>query len=85
MLTNVERHNITIGKLAANNKGVKLNLYYTPTVLTTNSLVFDKTLMAKWWESGYRYAKSKKEELMSEFRPDVLTDKEIKEGFLKNK
>jgi hypothetical protein len=41
--------------------------------------------MAKWWESGYRYAKSKKEELMSEFRPDVLTDKEIKEGFLKNK
>ena len=85
MLTNVERHNITIGKLAANNRGVKLNLYYTPTVLTTNSLVFDKTLMAKWWESGYRYAKSKKEELMSEFRPDVLTDKEIKEGFLKNK
>lgn len=85
MLTNVERHNITIGKLAANNKGVKLNLYYTPTILTTNSLVFDKTLMAKWWESGYRYAKSKKEELMSEFRPDVLTDKEIKEGFLKNK
>jgi len=85
MLTNVERHNITIGKLAANNKGVKLNLYYTPTVLTTNSLVFDKTLMAKWWESGYRYAKSKKEKLMSEFRPDVLTDKEIKEGFLKNK
>ena len=84
MLTNVERHNITIGKLAANNKGVKLNLYYTPTVLTTNSLVFDKALMAKWWESGYRYAKSKKEELMSEFRPDVLTDKEIKEGFLKN-
>ena len=45
MLTNVERHNITIGKLAANNKGVKLNLYYTPTVLTTNSLVFDKILM----------------------------------------
>jgi predicted patatin/cPLA2 family phospholipase len=85
MLTNVERHNITIGKLAANNKGVKLNLYYTPTILTTNSLVFDQILMAKWWESGYTYAKSKKEELMSEFRPDVLTDKEIEEGFVKNK
>ena len=80
MLTHVERHNITIGKLAANNKNVKLNLYYTPTVLTTNSLVFDEVLMRKWWKSGYKYAKSKREELMSEFRPDVLTDKEIEEG-----
>ena len=77
MLTHVERHNITIGKLAANNKDIKLNLYYTPTVLTTNSLVFDEKLMRKWWKSGYKYAKSKREELMSEFRPDVLTDQEI--------
>jgi predicted patatin/cPLA2 family phospholipase len=80
MLTHVERHNITIGKLAATNKNVKLNLYYTPTVLTTNSLVFEKKLMRKWWKSGFRYAKSKREELMSEFRPDVLTDQEIEEG-----
>ena len=77
MLTHVERHNITIGKLAANNKKVKLNLYYTPTVLTTNSLVFDNRLMRKWWKSGFKYAKSKREELMSEFRPDILTDKEV--------
>ena len=77
MLTHVEKHNITIGKLAANNKNVKLNLYYTPTVLTTNSLVFDEKLMRKWWKSGFNYAKSKQEEIMSEFRPDVLTDKEI--------
>ena len=80
MLTHVERHNITIGKLAATNKNVKLNIYYTPTVLTTNSLVFDQKLMRKWWKSGYKYAKSKREELMSEFRPDVLTDQEIDEG-----
>ncbi|TXD51769.1 MULTISPECIES: patatin family protein [unclassified Polaribacter] len=80
MLAHVERHNITIGKLAATNKNVKLNLYYTPTVLTTNSLVFDETLMRKWWKSGFKYAKSKREELMSEFRPDILTDKEIEEG-----
>jgi predicted patatin/cPLA2 family phospholipase len=72
MLTHVEKHNITIGKLAANNKDVKLNLYYTPTVLTTNSLVFDQKLMRKWWKSGFKYAKTKREELMSEFRPDVL-------------
>ncbi|RCS26929.1 patatin-like phospholipase family protein [Polaribacter sp. WD7] len=80
MLTHVERHNITIGKLAASNKDIKLNLYYTPTVLTTNSLVFDKHLMRKWWKSGYKYAKSKQEQLMSEFRPDVLTDQEIENG-----
>jgi predicted patatin/cPLA2 family phospholipase len=79
MLRHVESHNITIGKLAANNKDIKLNLYYTPTVLTTNSLVFDKVLMRKWWKSGYKYAKSKREELMSEFRPDALTDQEIEE------
>lgn len=77
MLAHVEKHNITIGKLAANSKNVKLNLYYTPTVLTTNSLVFDQKLMAKWWDSGYEYAHSKREELMSEFRPDVLLDQEF--------
>lgn len=80
MLTHVERHNITIGKLAAKNKDVQLNLYYTPTVLTTNSLVFDQKIMRKWWKSGFNYAKSKNEELMSEFRPDILTGKEIEEN-----
>ena len=80
MLAHVERHNITIGKLAARNKNVKLNLYYTPTILTTNSLVFDETLMRNWWKSGFKYAKSKREKLMSEFRPDVLTDQEVEEG-----
>lgn len=73
MLAHVEKHNITIGKLAANHKNVKLNIYYTPTVLTTNSLVFDQKLMRKWWKSGFKYAKSKREELMTEFRPDVLS------------
>lgn len=80
MLAHVEKHNITIGKLAANSKDVKLNLYYTPTVLTTNSLIFDQKLMSKWWESGYEYAKSKSEELMSEFRPDVLPNEEMQQN-----
>jgi hypothetical protein len=43
-------------------------------------LVFDEKLMHIWWKSGYTYAKSKREELMSEFRPDMLTDKEIDES-----
>jgi predicted patatin/cPLA2 family phospholipase len=80
MLTHVERHNITIGKLAATNKNIKLNLYYTPTILTTNSLVFDARLMKIWWKSGFKYAKTKDEQKMSEFRPDMLTDKEIEDS-----
>jgi hypothetical protein len=39
-------------------------------------LVFDKKLMKKWWKSGYDYAKTKDEEKMSEFRPDLLPNKE---------
>ena len=63
MLDHVERHNVSIGKLEAKQKGVKLNLYYTPTVLTTNSLVFNKKLMKKWWQYGYNYANTQFKDL----------------------
>ncbi len=59
MLDQIETQNVHIGKLEAKQRGVKLNLYYTPTVLTTNSLIFNKKLMAKWWHQGYEYAKQK--------------------------
>ena len=65
LLTQVEKHNITIGKLAAKNKNVKLNLYYTPTQLTDNALIFNKEKMKDWWHKGYEYAKNKSE-LMSD-------------------
>jgi len=65
LLTQVEKQNITIGKLAAKNKNVKLNLYYTPTQLTDNALIFDKDKMKIWWQQGYNYAKNKSE-LMSD-------------------
>ena len=65
LLTQVEKHDITIGKLAAKNKNVKLNLYYTPTTLTNNALIFNKIKMKKWWQQGYDYAKNKSE-LMSD-------------------
>ena len=71
MLEHVERHNITIGKLSAKQHDVQLNLYYTPSVLTTNSLIFDKKLMSKWWQSGFDHAKSKNEKMMNQFRPDL--------------
>jgi predicted patatin/cPLA2 family phospholipase len=63
MINRIEKQNIAIGKFTANHQDVILNLYYTPTVLTTNSLVFDKVKMNKWWNSGYLYAARKNEEL----------------------
>ena len=63
MLDRVEKQNIRIGKFVAGNKNAILNFYYTPTVLTTNSLIFDKVEMEKWWESGFQYAKMKNVEL----------------------
>ncbi|GAA4232521.1 hypothetical protein GCM10022291_07530 [Postechiella marina] len=59
LLDQVERSDITIGKLAAINRDVKLNLYYTPSKLTENSLIFNKKLMLSWWEQGYNYAERK--------------------------
>lgn len=59
LLDQVERSDIVIGQLAAKNKNVKLNLYYTPTSLTENSLIFSKRLMEKWWQQGYDYAEKK--------------------------
>ena len=63
MLDHVEKHNVTIGKLQAVHSNVQLNLYYTPTVLTTNSLIFNKKLMKKWWKYGYKHAKSQELEM----------------------
>ena len=65
LLNQVERNDITIGKLAAKNKNVNLNIYYTPTTLTENSLIFSKRLMVKWWKQGYEYAKNKHQDSLS--------------------
>ena len=58
-LGQVEIQNITIGKLMARNRNVKLNLYYTPIKLTDNALIFNEKEMQKWWEQGYEYAHHK--------------------------
>ncbi|WP_074409919.1 MULTISPECIES: patatin-like phospholipase family protein [Aquimarina] len=59
MLDQVEGHDTVLGKLAAINKEVPLNLYYTPSKLTENSLIFNKKLMSSWWRQGYEYAAQK--------------------------
>lgn len=62
MLEQVEDGNVTEGKLVAKAKGVGLNLYYTPSKLTENSLIFDKKLMSNWWRQGFDYAAKKAKE-----------------------
>ena len=62
MLDRIESQNIRIGKFVATNQEAIINFYYTPTVLTTNSLIFDKEKMTKWWQSGFDFAKYKNEE-----------------------
>ena len=52
----IEYQNLKIGALVAYEKKVKLRLFYTPRVLTTNSLVFEKNKMSEWWQEGWTYA-----------------------------
>lgn len=59
MAERIEKQNIRIGKFVASHHHALINFYYTPTVLTTNSLVFDQKMMTRWWEEGFLYAKQK--------------------------
>ena len=52
----IVKDNIKVGQLLAKEKGVKLRLFYTPKVLTTNSLVFDRHEMENWWHEGWEHA-----------------------------
>lgn len=58
MLDRIEHQNIKIGKFVASNQEAIINFYYTPTVLTTNALIFNKEKMTKWWQSGFDFAKN---------------------------
>lgn len=70
MLDRIEHQNIRIGKFVANHKGVIINFYYTPTVLTTNSLIFEKDKMTAWWQSGFNYAKFKSNQI-NQLEPEI--------------
>ena len=54
----IASQNIHIGKLLAEDYKADLRIFYTPQVLTTHSLVFDKEQMKSWWQLGYNTAKS---------------------------
>lgn len=70
VLDRIENQNIRVGKFVANQNDAIINLYYTPTVLTTNSLIFNKEKMTLWWKKGYLYAKNKNVESMP-IEPDL--------------
>ena len=59
LMDQVEYHDVIVGKMAAINRYVPLNLYYTPSKLTENSLIFNKKLMSNWWQQGWDYAAAK--------------------------
>ena len=59
MLDRIEEQNIRIGKFVASNQNAIIDFYHTPTVLTTNTLIFNKEKMNKWWKDGYNFAKTR--------------------------
>ncbi|WP_343486194.1 patatin-like phospholipase family protein [Allomuricauda sp. d1] len=70
ILDRIENQNIRVGKLVASQKNAIINIYYTPTILTTNSLIFNKEKMTHWWMRGYLYAKNKNSESMP-IQPEI--------------
>ena len=55
----IEVQNMHIGKLVAEDYNATLRMFYTPRILTNNSLVFNQTQMKAWWQAGWDYAKNK--------------------------
>ena len=50
--------NLKVGELLAKKYNVKLRLFYTPRVLTTNSLVFNQQEMEQWWSEGWEHTRN---------------------------
>ena len=50
--------NLKVGEMLAKERGIDLRLFFTPRVLTTHSLVFDRLEMQQWWQEGWDHAQS---------------------------
>lgn len=68
LLYHIEKHDIAIGKYMAKSKNVKHNLFYTPTKLTDDALIYNKNKIKEGWHQGCEYAQNKNGD-MSENRP----------------
>ena len=59
MTDRIMKENIKLGELTSKTNNATVRYFFTPKVLTTNSLVFNKIKMNKWWEEGFQYAHKK--------------------------
>ena len=59
LVENTQKHDLTLGKLMAENRGVLLNVYYTPAPIQGNALLFKPKHMKSLWQQGFNYAKEK--------------------------
>ena len=56
MTDRIMNENIKLGELSARTNGATVRYFYTPKVLTTNSLIFNKEKMNRWWNDGFEFA-----------------------------
>jgi len=56
MTDRIMKENIKLGELTAKTNDATVSYFYTPKVLTTNSLIFNKQKMNKWWNEGFLHA-----------------------------
>tara|TARA_B110000285_G_C15003203_1_gene552486 strand:- start:261 stop:1148 length:888 start_codon:yes stop_codon:yes gene_type:complete len=56
MTDRIMKENIKLGELTAKTNDATVRSFYTPKVLTTNSLIFNKKEMNKWWNEGFLHA-----------------------------
>ncbi len=64
MLNTTARQSIELARRRAVNEKINLKMMYTPSLLTTNSLIFDKEEMTKWWQQGFEYAEKNFEKFL---------------------
>jgi predicted patatin/cPLA2 family phospholipase len=57
MLHQIGVNDIVVGELKSRSKGVAINFYYAPRMLTENPLIFEPKQMASLWQEGYDCAK----------------------------
>jgi predicted patatin/cPLA2 family phospholipase len=58
MHTQLRRLDLLLGQFEnLYNKDVNLNFFFTPSVLTENSFLFDPPKLKQWWDEGYLHAK----------------------------
>lgn len=58
MLNQIESGDIILAKCEGIHRKVQLNFFQPQEELTINSLIFDPVQMTRWWEQGFKYAKT---------------------------